>query len=92
MSNEIIKLIAENSAIAVAIIVIVFAGVRVLTNLKPSSPLAPYAIQIFAVVLLLPVILLLALKTNISGELIAGLLGTIVGFFFGGAFKGNGAE
>jgi hypothetical protein len=43
------------------------------------------AVQILALVLILPVILTLALTEKFSAEATTGVLGTIIGFFFGGA-------
>jgi hypothetical protein len=60
-------------------------GFRLLTNLRADSPLSPYAVQIFALIVILPVVLTLALTAKFPIEAVTGLLGTIVGFFFGGA-------
>ena len=60
-------------------------GFRLLTNLKADSPFSPYALQIFALIVILPVVLTLALTAKLPIEALTGLLGTIVGFFFGGA-------
>jgi hypothetical protein len=66
---------------------ILFFGFRVLVSIKPESPLGPFALQIFALVLVLPVILTLALTEKFSAEATTGVLGTIIGFFFGGALS-----
>jgi len=71
-------------AIGIGALILAF-GFRLLTNLKPDSPLSPYAVQIFALIVILPVVLTLALTAKFPVEAVTGLLGTIVGFFFGGA-------
>jgi hypothetical protein len=63
---------------------ILFFGFRLLRAITPGSPLSPYVIQIFALILILPVILTLALTEKFSAEATTGVLGTIIGFFFGG--------
>ena len=57
--------------------------------MTPESPLSRYAIQIVGLILILPVILALGLSRKIGSDLIAGLFGTIIGFFFGGALSGR---
>lgn len=64
---------------------ILWFGFRLLFSLRNDNPLYPYAIQIFALVVILPIVLVLALTTGFPTEAVTGLLGTIVGFFFGGA-------
>jgi hypothetical protein len=74
------------AAIALAAIVLFF-GFRFLSTLNNDSPFSPYAIQIFALIVILPVVLTLALTAKFPTEALTGLLGTIVGFFFGGAHR-----
>jgi len=64
---------------------ILFFGFKLLGNLKSDSALSPYAVQIFALIVILPVVLTLALTAKFPIEAVTGLLGAIVGFFFGGA-------
>jgi hypothetical protein len=71
-------------SIGIGALILAF-GFRLLTNLKSDSPLSPYAVQIFALIVILPVVLTLALTAKFPVEAVTGLLGTIVGFFFGGA-------
>ena len=68
---------------------IIFFGFRLLVNIRPESPLGPFVLQIFALILVLPVILTLALTEKFSAEATTGVLGTIIGFFFGGAQRGH---
>jgi amino acid permease len=70
---------------------ILFFGFRLLVNLTPANPLSAYAIQIFALILILPVVLTLALTEKFSAEATTGILGTIIGFFFGGALQSRKA-
>ena len=74
------------SAIGIAAMILFF-GFRLLTNIKSDSPFSPYAIQILALIVVLPVVLTLALTAKFPTEALTGLLGTIVGFFFGGAHQ-----
>jgi hypothetical protein len=64
---------------------ILYFGFLLLHNLTPDSPFRPYAIQSLALVVILPIILTFALANKFPLEALTGLLGTIVGFFFGGA-------
>jgi hypothetical protein len=68
---------------------ILMFGFRLLTSLTGESPLSPYAIQLFPQIVILPVVLALALTVKFPMEAVTGLLGTIVGFFFGGAQHGS---
>lgn len=75
-------------AIGIGFLILMF-GFRLLFSLNVDSSLHPYALQIFALVVILPVVLVLALTTGFPTEAVTGLLGTIVGFFFGGAGRGS---
>jgi hypothetical protein len=74
------------SAIGIAAMILFF-GFRLLAGLQTDSPFSPYAIQILALIVVLPVVLTLALTAKFPTEALTGLLGTIVGFFFGGAHQ-----
>lgn len=64
---------------------ILFFGFRLLQGIRPDSPFAPYSIQILALIIIVPVVMSLVLTTKFPSEAATGLIGTIVGFFFGGA-------
>jgi hypothetical protein len=67
-------------------------GFRLLSGITSASPLSSYVIQIFALILILPVILTLALTEKFSAEATTGVLGTIIGFFFGGGGAQHGRQ
>jgi hypothetical protein len=69
---------------------ILFFGFRLLHGIGPDSPFTPYAIQILALIIILPVVLTLVLMAKFPSEAATGLIGTIVGFFFGGAHRQQG--
>ena len=71
-------------ALGIAALILI-TGTRLLTNMRIENPLSQYSVQILALTLILPVILTLALTEKFSPEATTGVLGTIVGFFFGGA-------
>jgi hypothetical protein len=48
-----------------------------------SNPLRSHLVEILGLAFLLPVILALGAYERIPGEAITGILGTIVGYFFG---------
>lgn len=48
-----------------------------------STPLRNHIVEILGLAFLVPVILALGAYESIPGEAITGLLGTIVGYFFG---------
>ena len=62
--------------------VLVF-GFLLLMRLNRDNPLSPYALQVFALIVILPVLLALVLMGQLPKEATTGLLGTIIGFFFG---------
>ena len=64
---------------------ILFSGFSFVRRINSDSPFAPYAIQILALIIILPVVLTLVLMAKFPSEAATGLIGTIVGFFFGGA-------
>src|SRR5271163_2904114 len=74
------------AAIGIAALVLFF-GFRLLATIDSDSPFGAYAIQILALIVLLPVVLVLALTAKFPTEALTGLIGTIVGFFFGGAHQ-----
>jgi hypothetical protein len=76
------------SALGLGFMVLAF-GFQLLLRLRADHPLAPYAVQIFALIVILPVVLALTLTNKFPTEAVTGLLGTIVGFFFGGAQHGR---
>ena len=78
-------------ALGIAAMILYF-GFRFLSDLKSDGPFGPYAIQILALIIILPVVLTLALMAKFPVEAVTGLLGTIVGFFFGGAQHGGQAR
>jgi uncharacterized membrane protein YoaK (UPF0700 family) len=71
--------------IFIAALAMIVAGVVSIRTLKVESPLAPYALQILGLLFITPVLLLLSATTNVSSDVITGLLGTIVGYIFGTA-------
>ncbi len=56
---------------------------------KRSSGMGPSTVQAFGIVLLLPTILVLAVTNSLSNEILATLLGGMVGYVFG-RFGGDG--
>lgn len=60
-------------------IVLVFAE-----RLKSGRGLGARSIQVLAVVMIVPAILLLAIRGNIKGEAVASLIGALVGYVLAG--------
>jgi hypothetical protein len=82
---EIWKMVGQSEtlqAIGIGALILAF-GFRLLTNLKPDSQHSRYVGKIFALIVILPVVLTLALTAKFPIEAVTGLLGTIVSFFFG---------
>ena len=84
MAGELVGvgLVALLSVIGVAALIIFF-GLRILLKIDQSSPFAPHAIQLAGLVIIVPVLLVLAIVTDLPNEALTGFLGTIVGYFFG---------
>lgn len=95
MSQASIELLVRYGAVTIGIMMIAFVGVRTMMigNTTPRSPFRRYLIQIFAMTIIVPAVLIIALLfEDFPVEAITGLLGTIVGFFFGGAFASGQQE
>jgi hypothetical protein len=84
--DQAVTIIQNGTPAAIGISALVlFFGFRFLSALDKDGPFRSYAIQIFALIVILPIVLTLALTGKFPTEATTGLLGTIVGFFFGGA-------
>ena len=68
---------------AVISILLVAAGIYVLTHIRSESPLKPYILQIIGLLLILPVVLLIAITLGIGNEAVTGIVGMVVGYIFG---------
>ena len=68
------------AAIGLAAIVLFF-GFRFLATLNKDSPFAPYAIQIFALIIILPIVLTLALTAKFRPKRSLGYLGQLSASF-----------
>ncbi|MCA1907363.1 MAG: hypothetical protein LDL39_03280 [Magnetospirillum sp.] len=75
-----------NGSVFVVSLVMVFAAIGFF-KISPDSPFAPYAREIVAVMLLLPCLMISAIALKLESSAITGLLGTIVGYFFGAKGK-----
>ena len=83
-TEALVRVLSSNTASALGgAIIIVLGGIQILRRIKPGSPLAPYALQFAGLTIVVPVLLVLAIATELSMEALTGFFGTIVGYFFG---------
>jgi hypothetical protein len=76
-------LMNPKGTIGIVCVLLIFAGLYALKNMKPESPLSPYVLQILGLTFILPVVILITTIIQVDGQAIMGLLGTIVGYIFG---------
>ena len=62
---------------------IVTGGVSVLRRVDKESPLAPYALQVAGLVVVIPALLVISLTLDVPTEATTGIFGTVVGYIFG---------
>ncbi|MEM8561494.1 MAG: hypothetical protein AAGF57_04630 [Pseudomonadota bacterium] len=76
------------SALGVAAL-IVFAGVNILKNMGPDSPLSEHVLQFAGLVIIVPALIVIALVTDVPPDAVIGVFGVIVGYFFGAGSGGR---
>jgi hypothetical protein len=73
---------------------IVICGFYLLLRMPKDHPLSPYSMQVLALVVILPGIVLLGLQDKFNNE-VPTAVATIIGFFFGhalGVGRGRGRD
>ena len=76
-------LTAPRYAAAIVSIILVSAGIFLLTHIRSESPLKPYILQIIGLLIILPVVLLIAVTLGIGNEATTGIVGMVIGYIFG---------
>lgn len=64
-------------------LMIIIAGLIIIKQIHSNHPLVKHILQLAAFTFILPVLLCLTAFSNFPMEATTGILGTIVGYFFG---------
>lgn len=62
--------------------IILGLGIPFISKLDKDSPLAPNAIQVLAIILLIPAAMFLGVTNTINAEAVTGIFGGIAGYVF----------
>jgi hypothetical protein len=73
-------------------LVVLVAGIPMLARLGKDSPLAGNALQVLAIILLVPAAMFLGVTKTINAEAVTGILGGIAGYVFARAAGPQGPQ